>query len=43
MFILRVALWFAYGLAIRRPAVILANGVTPAISAVLLVIKLRYG
>ena len=43
MFTLGVVLWLAYGLAIQSPAVIVANAVTTALSAVILALKLRYG
>ena len=38
-----VLLWFFYGIALERPAIILANGVTLALSAAILAMKLRYG
>lgn len=38
-----VLLWFVYGLALERPAIILANGVTLVLAAIILAMKLRHG
>ena len=38
-----VLLWFIYGVALGRPSIMLANGVTLAFSAAILMLKLRYG
>lgn len=38
-----VLLWLIYGLLLGRPAIILANSVTLALSGVVLALKLRFG
>jgi MtN3 and saliva related transmembrane protein len=38
-----VFLWFVYGVALGSPAIMLANGITLALSAMILVLKLRFG
>jgi MtN3 and saliva related transmembrane protein len=40
-FTLGVALWLAYGLALRQWPIVLANGVTLMLAATILVAKLR--
>lgn len=38
-----VFLWLIYGIALGRPAIVAANSVTLALSAAILVLKLRFG
>ncbi len=42
-FTLGVLLWFIYGIGLGRPAIVMANGVTLALSAAILGLKLRFG
>ena len=37
------ALWFAYGLLIQSPSVMLANAITFVLTLIILLIKLRHG
>lgn len=41
MFSAGVALWMVYGLALRAPSIVWANGVTLVLSLILLALKLR--
>lgn len=43
LFCLGVALWLSYGVLLRAWPVIVANGVTLALAAFLLAMKLRFG
>lgn len=43
LFTIGVALWFIYGLVIGRYPIYLANGITLALSSVVLVMKIRLG
>ena len=38
-----IFLWLVYGIAVGSPALIASNGVTLALSAAILVLKLRFG
>jgi MtN3 and saliva related transmembrane protein len=38
-----VFLWLVYGLALGRPALIFANGITFALAVAILFLKLRFG
>lgn len=42
LFTLGVALWLVYGVLVDAPPVVIANGVTLALSATILGFKLRY-
>lgn len=43
LFVLGVALWLIFGLAIHSLPVILANGVTLVLAALVLIAKIRFG
>ncbi|GLH71767.1 sugar transporter SemiSWEET [Geothrix limicola] len=43
LFVLGVALWFIFGLAIHSLPVVLANGITLILAALVLVAKIRFG
>jgi hypothetical protein len=36
-------LWLVYGVALERPALIIANGITLALAPAILILKLRFG
>jgi MtN3 and saliva related transmembrane protein len=38
-----IFLWFSYGVLLERPALILANGITLFLSALIVILKLRFG
>ncbi len=40
---LGIGCWFLYGLLLHSPSLILANGITFVLSALILVMKLRHG
>jgi len=37
-----IALWLTYGLILRKPSIIYANGITLTLSLTLLALKIRY-
>jgi len=43
VFVAGVALWLGYGVLAGSPSIIVANGCTLALSALILGLKLRYG
>lgn len=43
LFTFGVGLWFLYGIAIDRPPVYVANGITLALATVILTMKIRFG
>lgn len=43
VFAVGVALWLAYGLALRAWPIVLANGITLGLAIAILAMKLRYG
>ena len=43
VFTLGVAVWLAYGLALRQLPMILANGITLVLACAVLVMRIRYG
>jgi MtN3 and saliva related transmembrane protein len=42
LFALGVLLWLLYGIEIGSPPIVIANGITFALAAVIVILKLRY-